>query len=77
MAMKVLMVRTGFSALLLSSSILHADKHSDMQDLDDVRDWDIVSVETCLDAAIDLIPGHARKLEMKIEGDDPIYEFDI
>ena len=75
--MKVLMVKTGFSALLLSSSILHADKHSDMQDLDDVRDWDIVSVETCLDAAIDLIPGHARKLEMKIEGDDPIYEFDI
>jgi hypothetical protein len=38
MAMKVLMVKTGFSALLLSSSILHADKHSDMQDLDDVRD---------------------------------------
>ena len=34
-------------------------------------------METCLDAAIDLIPGHARKLEMKIKGDDPIYEFDI
>ena len=54
-----------------------ADGHSDNQDLDDVRDWDMVSVETCLDAATDLIPGHARKLELKMEGDDPVYEFDI
>ncbi len=46
-------------------------------DLDDIRGWDIVSVETCLDAAIDTIPGHPRKLEMKMEGGVPIYEFDI
>ncbi|MFK8068153.1 MAG: PepSY domain-containing protein [Gammaproteobacteria bacterium] len=56
---------------------VYADKHSDNADLDDIRDWDIVSIETCLDAALDQIPGNARKVEMKIEGDDPIYEFDV
>lgn len=65
-----------FFTLFYSSNLI-ADDHSDNQDLDDIRGWDIVSVETCLDAALDLIPGHARKLEMKMEGDDPIYEFDI
>lgn len=50
---------------------------SDMGDLDDVRDMDIVKIETCLDAALDTIPGHARKVEFKLEGDDPVYEFDI
>ncbi len=64
------------ASVLLANSAL-ADGHSDTQDLDDLRNWDIVSVETCLDAAIDLIPGHPRKLEMKMEGDDPVYEFDI
>jgi uncharacterized membrane protein YkoI len=39
--------------------------------------YDIVKVEQCLDAAYDRVPGYARKLEFKIEGDDPIYEFDI
>ncbi len=46
-------------------------------DLDDVKLYDIVKVEQCLDQAYDTVPGHARKLEFKIEGDDPIYEFDI
>ncbi|AFJ01433.1 Propeptide, PepSY amd peptidase M4 [Methylophaga frappieri] len=50
---------------------------SDNFDLDDIRAWDIVKMETCLDAALDTIPGNARKLEMKMEGDDPTYEFDI
>ncbi len=54
-----------------------AETHGDNYDLDDIRDWDIVSIETCLDAAVDTIPGHARKVEMKMEGDDPVYEFDI
>ena len=49
----------------------------DNADLDDIRDWPMVKMETCLDAALDTIPGHARKLELKMEGDDPIYEFDI
>lgn len=53
------------------------EKTSDNQDLDDLRELELVSIETCLDAALDLIPGHARKLEMKIEGDDPVYEFDV
>ena len=50
---------------------------SDNADLDDIKLFDIVKVEQCLDQAYDTISGHARKLEFKIEGDDPIYEFDI
>ena len=64
-------------ALVTISHQLAADQHSDNFDLDDIRDWEIVSIETCLDAALDTIPGNARKVEMKIEGDDPVYEFDI
>lgn len=68
-------------AVAVASSVLCmntlADTHSDIGDLDDIKDWDIVSIETCLDAALDTIPGHARKVEFKTEGDDPIYEFDI
>lgn len=61
-------------ALTLSPAVF-ADH--DNYDLDDIRDWDIVKVETCLDAALDTIPGDARKVELKMEGDDPTYEFDI
>ena len=50
---------------------------NDNFDLDDIKLYDIVKVEQCLDQAYDTVPGHARKLEFKIEGDDPIYEFDI
>ncbi len=63
--------------LLLFGSGSYADTHSDNYDLDDIRGWDIVKIETCLDAALDTIPGHPRKIEMKMEGDDPVYEFDI
>ena len=57
---------------------LFANNHKpDTADLDDIKLYDIVKVEHCLDQAYDTIPGHARKLEFKIEGDDPIYEFDI
>ena len=52
-------------------------KANDNFDLDDIKLYDIVKVEQCLDQAYDTVPGHARKLEFKIEGDDPIYEFDI
>lgn len=61
-------------ALTLSPAVF-ADH--DNYDLDDIRNWDIVKVETCLDAALDTIPGNARKVELKMEGDDPTYEFDI
>ena len=64
------------SLLFLTSSVLAGD-HGDNADLDDIREWDIVNMETCLDAALDTIPGNARKVEMKMEDDDPIYEFDI
>ena len=67
-----------FVLLFMSSTLVMADKHSkDTADLDDIKLYDIVKVEHCLDQAYDTIPGHARKLEFKIEGDDPIYEFDI
>ncbi len=36
-----------------------------------------MSIETCLDAALDTIPGETRKVELKMEGGDPTYEFDI
>ena len=75
MKAKYLPVIVGLSAA--TSIAANADMHGDNQDLDDIRQWDIVPMETCLDAALDMFPGHARKLEMKMEGDDPIYEFDI
>jgi uncharacterized membrane protein YkoI len=60
-------------AMTVSTTALADDNY----DLDDIRGWDLVPMEACLDAALDTIPGYARKLEMKMEGDDPIYEFDI
>ncbi len=62
------------AALSFSASISVAN---DNLDLDDVKNWEIVNIETCLDAALDTVPGEARKVELKIEGDDPTYEFDI
>ncbi len=46
-------------------------------DLDDIDRWDIVRVEVCLDVALEKVPGVPTRLEMKIEDDDPVYEFDI
>ncbi len=60
-------------AIVLSSNVYA----SDQADLDDIKGWGLVGVEVCLDAVLDTIPGHARKLELKMEGDDPTYEFDI
>jgi uncharacterized membrane protein YkoI len=60
-------------ALLIASPVFANDN----ADLDDIRNMNIVRIETCLDAALDTIPGEARKVEMKMEGDDPVYEFDI
>lgn len=62
-----------FSFVLINSRI----EANDNFDLDDIKLYDIVKVEQCLDQAYEVIPGNARKLEFKIEGDDPIYEFDI
>ena len=71
------MNKLAFSAAtltFLSTGLLFAN---DTADLDDIKLYDIVKVEQCLDQAYDTVPGHARKLEFKIEGDDPFYEFDI
>ncbi|MEX0615318.1 MAG: PepSY domain-containing protein [Methylophaga sp.] len=62
------------AALMSVSTTAFSD---DNYDLDDIRGWDLVPMEACLDAALDTIPGNPRKLEMKMEGDDPTYEFDI
>lgn len=72
--MKILTPLLAGSLTLVGS---HAFAYGDMGDIDDTRDWDMVSIEVCLDAAIDTVPGHPRKVELKIEGDDPVYEFDI
>ncbi|MCG3202579.1 MAG: hypothetical protein NFCOHLIN_02464 [Gammaproteobacteria bacterium] len=66
-----------FTGTLLGTLAATPVLAGDTLDLDDVARWKLVSVETCLDQAIDTIPGEPRKLELKIEGDDPTYEFDI
>ena len=71
------MKKTTFMISIVSLSTLSLKLHSDTADLDDIKLYDIVKVEQCLDQAYDTVPGHARKLEFKIEGDDPVYEFDI
>ena len=65
------------SGLFFYFSFLNNAQSNDNHDLDDIKLYDIVRVEQCLDQAYDTVPGHARKLEFKIEGDDPVYEFDI
>ncbi len=67
-------IMIGISTIVGMSQVAIAN---DNYDLDDIRGWNIVGIETCLDAALDTIPGDARKVELKMEGDDPTYEFDI
>ncbi|HDY85107.1 hypothetical protein LCGC14_0524080 [marine sediment metagenome] len=50
---------------------------NDNMDLDDIKNMDKVSIETCLDAALDTVPGDARKVEFKLEEGEPVYEFDV
>ncbi len=70
--------KTSWSVILTSTLVNTALVNAnDNYDLDDIKLYDIVKVKECLDQAYDTVPGHARKLEFKIEGDDPIYEFDI
>ncbi len=71
------MYRLIFIAILIFSISVFSDSKADTADLDDIKLYNIVKVEQCLDQAYDTIPGHARKLEFKIEGDDFVYEFDI
>jgi len=75
--LKSLNICTILLACSLALPALADNPKSDSVDLDDIKLYDIVKVEQCLDAAYDRVPGYARKLEFKIEGDDPIYEFDI
>ena len=75
--MKSLNIFTILLAGSLAFQALAKDRKSDSVDLDDIKLYDIVKVEQCLDAAYDRVPGYARKREFKSEGDDPIYEFDI
>ena len=72
--MKRIKLLTFLSTLILGFSNVSAN---DNYDLDDISKWDLVGIETCLDAALDTISGNPRKVELKMEGDDPVYEFDI
>jgi len=63
--------------IVLAGAAGTATAAGDNYDLDDIRGWPIVKMETCLDAALDTMPGNPRKLEMKLEGDVPIYELDV
>lgn len=66
---------TAFSAILaIAPFVAVADNN---MDLDDIREWDIVRMETCLDAALDTVGGYPRKLEMTMENGHPTYEFSI
>ena len=66
------MNKLAFSAATLSFLSTGLVFANDTADLDDIKLYDIVKVEQCLDQAYDTVPGHARKLEFKIEGDDPL-----
>lgn len=61
-------------AIAFSTNLYASDDHAD---LDDIRGWGLVSVETCLDLVLDTIPGNARKLELIMEDGIPTYEFEI
>ena len=66
------------SSLLLSSLAVSSTASADVNfDLDDIARWEIVSVEMCLDLALEKVNGTPQRLEMKIEDGDPVYEFDI
>ena len=71
--MRTLYMLTASATALAISSAYAADT----LDLDDVAKWKMVSIETCLDAATDTVPGEPRKVELKVEGGVPTYEFDI
>ncbi len=69
---------TTFAMLLaLGTAPAVAGPQGDTGDLDDIRQWEMVRMETCLDAALDRVPGHPRKLEFKLEEGEPVYEFDV
>jgi uncharacterized membrane protein YkoI len=70
------MKKIAYLAIPLAFSSAHVFAN-DNADLDDIEHWKLKSIESCLDVVLDTVPGHARKVELKIEGDDPIYEFDI
>lgn len=72
-----MLIKSILLVLAFSLGTFYNSYASDTADLDDIKLYDIIKVEQCLDEAYDKVPGHARKLEFKIEGDDPIYEFDI
>lgn len=69
--------RNSFVTAIVVLACGSASAEADRYDLDDIQKWKLVRMETCLDAAYDTVPGTARKLEMKLEGDDPVYEFEI
>lgn len=63
--------------LPLAAAVGATEHRGDTADLDDLDRLETVSMETCLDNVLDTVPGNPRKLEMKLEGNDPVYEFEV
>ena len=61
------------AGLLISSGAM-ADVNFD---LDDISRWDMVSIDVCLDVSLEKIEGIPKRVELKIEDDKPVYEFEI
>ncbi|MEM0911312.1 MAG: PepSY domain-containing protein [Pseudomonadota bacterium] len=67
-----------YAGALLSGLMFSAISKADVNfDLDDIERWEMVGMEVCLDVSLEKIDGVPVRLEMKIEDDDPTYEFEI
>jgi len=62
--------------LLATTMIASAATAVEARDIDEIG-HDLVRMETCLAAALEVRPGEVRKLEFKSEEGTPIYEFDM
>jgi len=72
--MKKVLSSTAVVVGLAASPLAIADVNFD---LDDIDRWKMVGMEVCLDVSLEKIDGVPVRLELKVEDDDPIYEFEI
>lgn len=67
-------LKSGALVCIFATTVANADVNFD---LDDIDRWDMVPVHVCLDLSIEKIDGYPVRMELKTEGDDLIYEFEI
>lgn len=65
-----ILISTAAVAVIAAAGSAHA------RDVDEIG-RNMVRMETCMAAALEVRPGEARKLEFKSEEGTPIYEFDV